>query len=59
LKQAVNGLGGFLVAETAPLGLRENREIWPRPSAYVLMKKLKTALDPNNILNPGKVVGGK
>lgn len=59
LKQAAINLGGFFMIEAAPLWVREKVAAWPRPSAYALMERLKTALDPNNILNPGRVVGGQ
>jgi len=58
LRQAAEGLGGFFIVEAAPLGVRKSVDVWPYRSDYPLMKKLKTQLDPNNILNPGRVVGG-
>lgn len=30
-------------------------EQWKNPTAYYLMKKIKKMIDPNNIMNPGKV----
>ena len=58
LRQAAEGLGGFFIVEAAPLEVRKSVDVWPWRSDYTLMKRLKTQLDPNNILNPGRVVGG-
>ncbi len=59
LEQAARQRGGFLILETAPLWMREHKEVWLTPAVYALMGRLKTALDPNNILNPGKMIGGQ
>jgi len=58
LRQAAVSLGGFFTVEAAPLWVRKNVEVLPPRSDYPLMKRLKTEFDPNNILNPGRVVGG-
>ena len=58
LRQAAVGLGGFFIVEAAPLWVRKNVDVLPHRNDYTLMKRLKTELDPNNILNPGRVVGG-
>jgi len=58
LRQAAADLGGFFTVEYAPLSARKNVEVWPHRNDYTLMKRLKTELDPNNILNSGRVVGG-
>lgn len=58
LRQAAVGLGGCFMVEVAPLWVRKNVDLLPHRSDYTLMKRLKTELDPNNILNPGRVVGG-
>lgn len=58
LRQAAVGLGGFFIIEAAPLEVRKGVDVWPYRSDYTVMKRLKTQLDPNNILNPGRVVGG-
>jgi glycolate oxidase subunit GlcD len=59
LEQAARGLGGIMTLETAPLQVRENKNTWSSPNAYALMGRLKSALDPHNILNPGKMIGGQ
>ena len=58
LRQAAAGLGGHFIVEAAPLQVRKSIDIWPHRNDYTLMKRLKTQLDPNNVLNPGRVVGG-
>jgi FAD/FMN-containing dehydrogenase len=58
LKQAAAGLAGFFLPEAAPLWLRQKVDIMPRRNDYALMKRLKAEFDPNQILNPGRVVGG-
>jgi len=59
LRQAAEGLGGFFIVEAAPLGVRKGADGLSQRSDYTLMKQLKKQLDPNNILNPGRVVGGE
>jgi len=58
LKQAASALGGFFIVEAAPLQVRKKEGGLPQRSDATLMKRLKTAFDPNNILNPGRMVGG-
>ena len=59
LKQAAEGMGGFFIVEMAPLPVRESAGGLPQRSDYTLMRRLKTKLDPANILNPGRAVGGE
>jgi glycolate oxidase len=58
LRRAAISLGGYFMVEAAPLWVRKKVDILPRRNDYTLMKRLKTEFDPNNILNPGRVVGG-
>jgi len=53
----VHALGGSISAEHG-LGVMKRDEIlrYKSPAEIELMRTLKRALDPNNILNPGKVV---
>ncbi len=42
----------------APLALREQHPVWhPEPASLPLMRRLKEALDPRAVLNPGRFVG--
>ncbi len=52
-------LGGHWVLEAAPRPVKEQVEVWgpPRPE-WALMQTLKARFDPQNILNPGRFVGG-
>ena len=58
LRKAAASLGGYFMIEAAPLRVRKKVALLPRRNDYTLMKRLKTEFDPNNILNPGRVVGG-
>jgi glycolate oxidase subunit GlcD len=55
LKLAAADLSGIFVLETGPLEVRRNGDVWTRPNTYTLIQKLKSTIDPNNILNPGKI----
>jgi glycolate oxidase subunit GlcD len=58
LRQASERLGGLFAIEAGPIPLRKSAGAWTRRNDYSLMERLKKELDPNNVLNPGKVVGG-
>jgi glycolate oxidase len=58
LRQVAADLAGHFTVEFAPLWVRKNVDVLPDRSDYKLMKQLKTEFDPNNILNPGRAVGG-
>ncbi len=59
LRQAAEGMAGFFIVEAAPLSVRKSADGLPQRSDFTLMKRMKTKLDPANILNPGRVVGGE
>jgi FAD/FMN-containing dehydrogenase len=55
--ESVQKFGGSISAEHGVGSLKvETLEIHKSPVALGLMRALKTALDPNNIMNPGKVL---
>jgi glycolate oxidase FAD binding subunit len=59
LRARVHDLRGHLIVESAPPTLRKNLNAWDDVGASSkLMQALKRKFDPNNILNPGRFVGG-
>jgi FAD/FMN-containing dehydrogenase len=56
LIQRANTLGGFFMVESGPPEIRQAYDFISQRSDYGLMKRLKQALDPQSILNPGKVI---
>lgn len=51
--------GGSLVVLSAPPVIKASVDVWgPVGNALFLMKELKRQLDPQEILNPGRFVGG-
>lgn len=59
LRSAAEIAGGHLVVEYGPWGVKEQAGVWggPRPE-WELMRQLKAKFDPNDVLNPGRFVGG-
>ena len=52
-------LGGGAIVERCPAGVRALIDVWgPQPSGMGIMRRLKEQFDPNNILNPGRFIGG-
>lgn len=59
LRARVHDLHGHLIVESAPASLKKNLYAWDDVGAsFKLMQSLKRKFDPNNILNPGRFVGG-
>lgn len=45
----------YLVVEDAPLGLRDQLDIWGKPAETIgLMRSLKAQWNPNDLINPGR-----
>lgn len=59
LRAQLHELHGHLIIESAPAPLKQTLGAWDEPGAsFKLMQALKRKFDPNNILNPGRFVGG-
>ncbi len=54
--KSVDALGGSFSAEHGIGQLRRSELAQRRPSEFALMRRVKAALDPTGLLNPGKVV---
>ena len=50
---------GTWVIEKCPLSLKATHDVWgPLPPGIEVMRRVKLALDPHGILNPGRFIGG-
>jgi glycolate oxidase FAD binding subunit len=61
IRAEVAALGGnaSMVIEKCPTALKASVDVWGDPGPSVaLMRAIKSKLDPHNILNPGRYVGG-
>jgi glycolate oxidase FAD binding subunit len=59
LREYAIGVGGSLIIESAPLGLKRQVDVWgPVGNSTGLMKTIKARLDPVGLLNPGRFVEG-
>src|SRR5581483_5297737 len=59
LRAQLHDLHGHLAVTNAPTMLKNKIDAWDEPGAsFQLMQSLKRKVDPNNILNPGRFVGG-
>ena len=58
LRQKAETLGGNLVVESAPIEIKNEFDAWGGfGSAAELMARVKSALDPQNLLSPGRFEG--
>ena len=58
-RERLAGLGGTLTLAAAPAAIRERLDVWgPPPPALSLMQSMKSRLDPDRRLAPGRFVGG-
>ena len=56
---AIRRSKGAWVVERCPPELKHGLDVWgPPPPGLEIMRRLKLALDPHGILNPGRFVGG-
>jgi glycolate oxidase FAD binding subunit len=52
------GCAGYAVLDWAPLAVKDAVGVWDDSGAAGrIMQRIKTELDPRNILNPGRFVG--
>jgi glycolate oxidase FAD binding subunit len=59
LRGLAEQLGGYAVVKHLPLLLRQQVNVWgEKPSHFFLLEGIKTKVDQNRILNPGRFVGG-
>ena len=57
LREAADGVGAAVVVESG--SAHEGVDAWgTTPDSFVVMRQLKQQYDPQNILNPGRYVGG-
>jgi glycolate oxidase FAD binding subunit len=55
----VHAAGGQALIESAPLAVKEQVPVWDDPGPTLrIMQRIKSQLDPNGLLNPGRFVGG-
>ena len=55
----VRAAGGQALIESAPLAVKEQVPVWDDPGPSLrIMQRIKSQLDPNGLLNPGRFVGG-
>lgn len=58
LRSAVEAAGGSLVLTRCPSEWKERLKVWGSPRGeWALMERIKSALDPASVLNPGRFVG--
>lgn len=59
LRRACQSLGGSLVVEECPRALKDQLDVWGDVGpSLAIMQRLKAALDPRAVMNPGRFVGG-
>jgi len=59
LRKEAEDAGGSLIVEVAPPAIKRKTPVWGQPGpSFPYMKAVKNALDPLNLLNPGRFYGG-
>jgi glycolate oxidase FAD binding subunit len=59
LETAARSQGGHAMLLSAPAELKQGIEVWgASPSTFSLMRGIKRQFDPNDLLNPGRFIGG-
>ncbi len=58
MREGVSQLGGDVIVQSCPTALKREIDVWgAEPSGIGVMRRLKAQYDPNNIMNPGRLVG--
>ena len=59
IQTVATALGGGAIVERCPEQVKNHIDVWGEPSSgMAIMRRLKRQFDPDNILNPGRFVGG-
>ena len=58
-QRSITQIGGSAVVQRCPLEVKKDIDVWGgEPPGIETMRRLKKQYDPNNIMNPGRFVGG-
>ena len=58
MREGVERLGGGVIVQSCPTALKREIDVWgAEPPGIGVMRRLKAQYDPNNIMNPGRLVG--
>ena len=59
IQAAAISLGGDAIAERCPAPVKGHIDVWgEQPSGMNIMRRIKQQFDPENVLNPGRFIGG-
>jgi glycolate oxidase FAD binding subunit len=59
IRSLAESRGGYAVVQHASLDLRRELEVWGgKPAGFSLLQGIKRSIDPRNVLNPNRFVGG-
>ncbi|MDZ5472033.1 FAD-binding oxidoreductase [Bacillus sp. 31A1R] len=59
LREFVSTIGGYVVVKHLPFHLRQKVKAWgEKPAYFLLLEGIKRTIDPNQILNVNRYVGG-
>ncbi len=58
MREGMDRLGGGVIVQSCPTALKREIDVWgAEPPGIGVMRRLKAQYDPNNIMNPGRLVG--
>ena len=59
LREKAGALGGSLVLQEAPPGLKQRMDAWGDPGpGFTVMRRIKAEFDPQGLCSPGRFLGG-